>query len=196
MEHDKVKKSDIQKLINSLNNPTTTNPITEPVGLFSRIFNFFTGGAPITTSPNSPLITTMPTTTSIPTNTVDTSIQAPSIPKYLLNSRQQTKSSSSNPQYTYSPSIYSSMYRQNDTKHSSSQANNLERKFKLANSTYEHFTNSNSNSTKITEAELITNMKKNNENIENVAIAFVTIIILLFLLVIFNAIRNKSGLSK
>ena len=189
LEHDKVKKSDIQKLINSLNNPTTTNPTAEPGGLFSRIFNFFTGGAPITTSPNSPLITTMPTTTSI---------QAPSIPKYLLNLRQQHKSSSSNPQYTYSPSIYSSMYRQNDTKHSSSQANNLERKFKLANSTYEHFTNSNlnSNSTKITEAELITNMKKNNENIENVAIAFVTIIILLFLLVIFNAIRNKSGLSK
>ena len=212
LENDKVNKGDIQKLINSLNNPTTTNPtttnpITEPVGLFSRIANFFTGGAPITTSPNSPLITTMPTTTSIPTTTSmptttsipsNTSIQAPSIPKYLLNSRQQNKSSSSNPQYTYSPSIYSSMYRQNDTKHSSSQANNLERKFKLANSTYEHFTNSNtnSNSTKITEAELITNMKKNNENIENVAIAFVTIIILLFLLVIFNAIRNKSGLSK
>ena len=97
------------------------------------------------------------------------------------------------------------MYRQNDTKHSSSLSKRQEQRLALLNSTYKHnpipsttkiesFTNS--NSTNITEAELITNMKKNNENIENVAIAFVTIIILLFLLVIFNAIRNKSGLSK
>ena len=246
LEQYKVKKSDIQKLIDSLNNPTTTNPTTtnptaetvglfnrianfftggsptaEPVGLFSRISNFFTGGSPITTSPNAPLITTMPTNTSTPTNTptntstptntptntstptntVDTSIQAPSIPQYLLGLQQPTNnpqkynnSWASNPNYTYAQSLYSGLYQQNDTKHSGSARNNLESKFKLANSTYEHFTNS--NSTKITEAELITNMKKNNENIENVAIAFVTIIILLFLLVIFNAIRNKSGLSK
>jgi hypothetical protein len=79
----------------------------------------------------------------------------------------------------------------------------LDEKLKLLSSTYKHNPSAtkiegfaNSNSTNITEAELITNMKKNNENIENVAIAFVTIIILLFLLVIFNAIRNKSGLSK
>ena len=95
------------------------------------------------------------------------------------------------------------MYKQNDTKHDFNQKKFLDALFKLSNSTYKHnlstsnienFTNL--NSTKITEAELITNMKKSNENIENVAIAFVTIIILLFLLVIFNAIRNKSGLSK
>lgn len=56
----------------------------------------------------------------------------------------------------------------------------------------EKFTNMNSNSTKITEAELLKNMKKNNENIENVAIGFVTIIIISFILVIFNTIKNKN----
>ena len=101
------------------------------------------------------------------------------------------------------------MYEQNNEKHSLSKKQNLEARYKLRDGTYAHnptnasvepFTNNNpnikSNSTTITEAELIKNMKKNNENIENVAIAFVTIIILLFLLVIFNSIRNKSGLSK
>ena len=277
----KVKQGDIQSLINSINNPTTSfvPNTTEPAGLFSSISKFFTGGSPIITSSNSPLITTMPNS------------QAPVIPQYLLNSksrnngggsqqrgdrrqyrnyseqdneqpsrnyseqdieqqrkieqqyynslkesrndnkqrdyvqqyynslknyrnREQQGSSSAqqinsrynpNPSYTFKSSIYSPLYRQNDTKHSSSLSKRQEQRLALLNSTYKHnpipsttkiesFTNS--NSTNITEAELITNMKKNNENIENVAIAFVTIIILLFLLVIFNAIRNKSGLSK
>lgn len=191
----KVKQGDIQSLIDSINNPTHTfipttsfKPnTTQPEGLFSSIGNIFTGGSPITTSPNAPLITTMPVS------------QPPVVPKHLLGIKSPTQSARPqqnpssyipNPQYTYAPSIYSSMYQQNNSKHSAK--NNLEAKFKLSNSTYEHF----SNSTNITEAELIKNMKKSNENIENVAIAFVTIIILLFLLVIFNAIRNKSGLSK
>ena len=45
------------------------------------------------------------------------------------------------------------------------------------------------------EAEFIKKITKKNKDIENVAIAFVTVIILLFLLVIFNSIRNKSGLK-
>ena len=50
--------------------------------------------------------------------------------------------------------------------------------------------NSNSNN----EAEFIKKITKTNKDIENVAIAFVSVIVLLFLLVIFNSIRNKSGL--
>ena len=118
---------------------------------------------------------------------------------------QNNSSYNPNPSYTFKSSIYSSLYQQNDKKHSKSLKNSQDKNFKLLNGTYEHnptttriepFINLNSNSTNITEAELIKNMKKNNENIENVALSFVTIIILLFLLVIFNAIRNKSGLSK
>ena len=245
----KVKQGDIQNLIDSINNPNPTTFVpntTQPSGLFSSIGNFFTGGSPIVTSSNAPLITTMPIS------------QGPVVPQFLLRSQQgpraqqsqqsqqyysrqqqgpraqqqgpssQQQGSSaqqynswkqnygphkdttpndylwaSTPNYTYAQNIYSGLYQQNDTKHDISQKQILDAKLKLLNSTYKHnpsttkiegFTNS--NSTNITEAELITNMKKSNENIENVAIAFVTIIILLFLLVIFNAIRNKSGLSK
>ena len=217
----KVKQGDIQSLIDSINNPNTTVPCitntTQPIGLFSSIRNFFTGGSPVVTCPNAPLITNMPA-------------KAPVVPKYILRSRRQDSNSNerqdsnswrqkygphkndnsssnnswaSNPNYTYAKDIYSSMYKQNDTKHDFNQKKFLDALFKLSNSTYKHnlstsnienFTNL--NSTKITEAELITNMKKSNENIENAAIGFVTVIILLFLLVIFNAIRNKSGLSK
>jgi hypothetical protein len=43
---------------------------------------------------------------------------------------------------------------------------------------------------KITEAKLIENMKKNNSNIEKVAIGFVLVLILMFLAVMFNSIRS------
>jgi len=80
---------------------------------------------------------------------------------------------------------------------------NLAKRFAIRSSTYEkqnpvttqqvsHFSNMNSNYN--SEAEFIKKITKKNKDIENVAIAFVTIIILLFLLVIFNSIRNKSGL--
>jgi hypothetical protein len=78
--------------------------------------------------------------------------------------------------------------------------NILEARYKLRDSTYfrnpqqvSHFSNMNSNND---EAEFIKKITKNNKDIENVAIAFVTIIILLFVLVIFNSIRNKTGLAK
>jgi hypothetical protein len=69
----------------------------------------------------------------------------------------------------------------------------LEARFNRRDSTYEQispFSNMNSNN----EAEFIKKISKKNKDIENVAIAFVSVIVLLFLLVIFNSIRNKSGL--
>jgi hypothetical protein len=76
--------------------------------------------------------------------------------------------------------------------------NNLERKFKERESTYEPINHispfSNMNSNSINENAFIEKLTKKNKDIENVAIAFVSIIVLLFLLVIFNSIRNKSGL--
>ncbi len=78
---------------------------------------------------------------------------------------------------------------------------NLNARFKERQSTYvqnptvttkqiSHFSNMNND-----ESEFIKKLTKKNKDIENVAIAFVTVIILLFLLVIFNSIRNKSGLA-
>ena len=86
---------------------------------------------------------------------------------------------------------------------------NLNARFAERDSTYSqiptttkqisHFSNMNSNSNSNNndnEAEFIKKLGKNNKDIENVAIAFVTVIILLFLLVIFNSIRNKSALVR
>ena len=76
----------------------------------------------------------------------------------------------------------------------------LENKFNMYDSTYKQnpvtkqisaFTNMNSDT-----SDLINIISKKNNDIENVAIAFVSIIVLLFLLVIFNSIRNKNGLIK
>ena len=53
-----------------------------------------------------------------------------------------------------------------------------------------HFSNMNNK-----ENDLIQKITKNNKDIENVALGFVTVIILVFLLVIFNSIRTKNGLS-
>lgn len=50
----------------------------------------------------------------------------------------------------------------------------------------------NMNDTKITQAQLIDNMKKNNKNVENVAIGLVVVFILIFLVVIYNAIRENK----
>jgi len=57
-----------------------------------------------------------------------------------------------------------------------------------------HFSNMNMNMNINQESEFIKKITKNNQDIENVALGFVTAIIILFLLVIFNEIRNKSGL--
>lgn len=54
-----------------------------------------------------------------------------------------------------------------------------------------HFTNMKTNNTKH-ETELIKKLTKNNNDIENVAITFVSVIILLFLLVIFNSIKHNK----
>jgi cell division protein FtsX len=56
--------------------------------------------------------------------------------------------------------------------------------------------NSELNSQINNETALMQKLTKSNKDIENVAIGFVSVIILLFLLVIFNSIRNKSGLVK
>ena len=88
--------------------------------------------------------------------------------------------------------------RTNPTHVNSKNHNNIESRFKQRDSTYvpiqqiSPFSNMNSNSNN--EAEFIKKITKTNKDIENVAIAFVSVIVLLFLLVIFNSIRNKSGL--
>ena len=106
---------------------------------------------------------------------------------------------------------------QNSTKfYYSNNNNNLERRFKLRKDTYEPLFEQHSTSkkksfmdrtnandilpnkprpeyfTNMNEETFLNKIKNDNKQIENVALSFVTIIILVFLLVIFNSIRNKK----
>ena len=60
---------------------------------------------------------------------------------------------------------------------------------------FQGFQNMNSNSSSISKENFLNNLKKNNNDIENVAIGFVSVIIILFLLVIFNYIRDNKGIK-
>jgi hypothetical protein len=97
-----------------------------------------------------------------------------------------------------------------------SQTNNLEKRFKTRSDTYDPIftqhsssknksfmdrTNANDifpnkprpeNFTNMNEENFLSKIKNDNKQIENVALSFVTIIILVFLLVIFNTIRNNK----
>jgi len=110
---------------------------------------------------------------------------------------------------------YQSSYNPN-TSYSRSQINNLEKRFESRADTYKPFfkqystskkksfmdrTNANDilpnqprteNFTNMNEETFLNKIKNDNKQIENVALSFVTIIILVFLLVIFNSIRNKK----
>ena len=101
-------------------------------------------------------------------------------------------------------------------KYKYSQTNNLEKRLKSRTDTYEPIFTQHSSSkkksfmnrtdandifpnkprpekfTNMNEESFLTKIKNDNKQIENVALSFVTIIILVFLLVIFNSIRNKS----
>jgi hypothetical protein len=107
---------------------------------------------------------------------------------------------------------------QRDTpyKYKYSQTNNLEKRFKSRADTYEPIFTQHSSSkkksfmnrtdandifpnkprpekfTNMNEESFLTKIKNDNKQIENVALSFVTIIILVFLLVIFNTIRNNK----
>ena len=61
---------------------------------------------------------------------------------------------------------------------------------------FQGFQNMNSNSSSLNQETFLNNLKKNNNDIENVAIGFVSIIIILFLLVIFNYIRSNKTSKK
>ena len=79
--------------------------------------------------------------------------------------------------------------------------NSLLAKYEARQSQYEAFTSSIHSMDKIggstiDEDTFLKKIKNDNKNIENVALGFVALIILVFLLVIFNSIRNNSGKSK
>ena len=203
--------------------PTTTHPIsflnsifyksnnsTDNSSIFSKMFQQSGNSSP-TSPPSAPVPTSIPSTPS-----------APVPPQYILSQNtQNTQQPAQYQNYLLNPSITipkdfviqpqqtSNFLTRNDVcslpnppascpKKTTPSPNifnpDLEAKYKERASTYQqisHFSNMNSKG----DDDLIKKLSKNNKDIENVAIAFVSIIVLLFILVIFNSIRNKNGLS-
>ena len=184
----KIKKSDIQKLVNEFT-PTkqstvlydtiydSSNILTQPITYFDTIKSFFTGKK-YSPDKDSTLLNrlNLTHTTKITENNV---VSAPNPPKYI---EQQINPTTTTP-----------INKMNMPTYNNSQINNLEKKFKERQSTYEKFTNNNNNNNNENETNFLKKIKNDNKNIENVALSFIALIILIFLLVIFNSIRNNYG---
>ena len=194
----KIKQNEIQGLIDVLHPATTTAPtiLSSDPSVTSQPSNFFdTIGSYFTSSSSSDATATTSSVSTLPTNTPPT-IQIPEVPKYikeLVNDNNDNNSNNSN--YIYV-----------------SQNNNLETKFKNRLASYDPLItqknisydksfmnriNANDiypNKAKpetfknMNEETFLNKIKNDNKNIENVALGFVTIIILVFLLVIFNSL--------
>ena len=188
----KVKKNEVQNVIDVLRT-NTTNPIvltsenstTQPSNFFDTIGSYFTSS----TNTNA---------TATTSSTLNNTVKLPEVPKYMQ--KNDDSSNSDNPNTIYV-----------------SQKNNLEKKFQERANIYNPSTTRSSNVTIPTnnttnfvdrknnkypsqeKPETFTNMneelflnkiKYENKNIENVALSLITIIILVFLLVMFNSIKK------
>ena len=206
LSSEKVKKNEIQNLIDSLQSQSQiqnqTPIITEQSNYFDKFSSYFSWS-----SHNQATITTSATPTP--------SLTVPVPPKYILNIVNPKQNSN-----TYSSQNKQSSQNDNlsdiEDKYNFNYSNyNLEKRFQDRKSTYygsESFQNNNNNNnnnikknTDISPSEqdsepfsnmnehiFLKKLKNENKQIENVALSFIAIIILVFLLVIFNSIRNKK----
>lgn len=191
----KVNKNEVQTLIDDLY-PITTNPTvltsenstTQPSNFFDTIGSYFTS-----------LTNTNATATT--SSTLNNTVKLPEVPKYMQkNDNSANSSNSDNPNTIYV-----------------SQKNNLEKKFQERANIYNPSTTRSSNVaiptnnttnfvdrknnkypsqekpetfTNMNEELFLNKIKYENKNIENVALSLITIIILVFLLVMFNSIKK------
>jgi hypothetical protein len=174
LTENKIKKNEIQGLIDTLNKTasiTTPSILSSDPSSTAQPSNFFDNIGSYFTSLLSSDATA--TTTSVSTTTT---LQAPKPPKYI---EEIVNDNTDNPNYIYL-----------------SQTNNLETKFKERQKIYNNAaTDFKAKQKKMSEGfttqdetEFLKKIKNDNKNIENVALGFVTIIILVFLLVIFNSL--------
>jgi hypothetical protein len=143
-----------------------------------------------------------PTVETVVPNTIEPSITEPagffsSIGSYFTSSRSTVATATTSASSTISPMPAPQQTEQppqppqyikdlatNNTKSVESFISNIDSMDKIGGSN------------SIEEDQFLKKIKNENKNIENVALGFVALIILVFLLVIFNSIRNNSGKSK
>jgi len=188
----KVKKNEVQNVIDVLRTNTTNptvltseNSTTQPSNFFDTIGSYFTSS----TNTNA---------TATTSSTLNNTVKLPEVPKYMQ--KNDDSSNSDNPNTIYV-----------------SQKNNLEKKFQERANIYTPSSTSSSNVaiptnnttnfvdrknnkypsqekpetfTNMNEELFLNKIKYENKNIENVALSLITIIILVFLLVMFNSIKK------
>ena len=188
----KVNKNEVQTLIDVLRTNTTNptvltseNSTTQPSNFFDTIGSYFTSS----TNTNA---------TATTSSTLNNTVKLPEVPKYMQ--KNDDSSNSDNPNTIYV-----------------SQKNNLEKKFQERANIYNPSTTRSSNVaiptnnttnfvdrknnkypsqakpetfTNMNEELFLKKIKYENKNIENVALSLITIIILVFLLVMFNSIKK------
>lgn len=199
----KVNQNDIQSLIDSLNPTTTTTPVTTVTnGYIASLENMFKGLQTGTTQAQAVITTQaqLPDNSPIPPAFLTKLYELKKGHETLFNEQElndvnneyislwnSTDNRSNNQQ------LNSNVTRPTylDGKQMSNNAVELNKKVKMLEQTYEisHFNNMNNN---IVDDVVIDKIKNTNKDVENIAIGFVTIIILILLLVIFNTIRNKK----
>lgn len=183
----KVNKHELEKIVDELNpNQTTEIPTiastdpdmrAQPKGFFDTIGSYFTSFVS-----NEATITTTPA-------------PAPTIPvppyhiKQYVNDISDINNNNNN--------------HHNDNHHNNSRKyfskiNNVHKRFHKREKLYktEGFTNENDTKLHSNEQLFLKKIKNDNKHIENTALGFISVVIILFLLVIFNSIRNSNGLKK
>ena len=205
---DKVKLGDIQNLITDLQIPPPALPTilssdptmtTQPATFFDTIGSFFTSGSRFQATGTS-----TPTAAPIPIATTDIPIP----PQYMVNlfkddkelgeywrrghhghrGRHRRQENNLERRFEAREKLYEPVDDPIDKKHSSGSTKSFMNRTN-ANDIYpnkkraEGFTNMN-------EEIFLKKIKNDNQQIENVALSFVTILILVFLLVIFNSLRK------
>ena len=188
----------------SLPNPPTSCPVKTQMSVgindileqrYGRRDSTYNHNPPVTTkastspSPSTTKASTSPSTTKASTSPSPSTTQA--------SSSHSTTKASTSPSTTQASSSPSTTQASSSPSTSQASSSPSTTKASTSPSTTHISPFSNMNPSNIEkETEFIKKLTKKNKDIENVAITFVTIIILLFLLVIFNSIRNKNGLTK
>ena len=190
----KVNKHELHQLIQDLTPPETpeiptiasTDPDmrAEPKGFFDTIGSYFTSFVS-----NEATITTTPVKQNNNTNNSNSIPIPPHHIKQYVNDIPDVDNHNHN---------HNNNEHNNNSRKYFSKINNVHKRFHKREKLYktEGFTNENDTKLHSNEQLFLKKIKNDNKHIENTALGFISVVIILFLLVIFNSIRNSNGLKK
>jgi len=194
----KVNKHELEKLVDELNpnQPTEMHTIAstdadmraEPKGFFDTIGSYFTSFVS-----NEATITTTP----VKQNNNTTNNNSIPIPPHHIKQYVNDIPDINNNHNNNNNNDNHNEHNNNSSKYFS-KINNVYKRFHERKQLYETegFTNENDTKLHFNEKLFLKKIKNDNKHIENTALGFISVVIILFLLVIFNSIRNSKGLKK